>query len=102
MSAESAYNTFKAASGELVDYLLGGSTFNYVGHKACVRKSSLAERREKMHIELGELAREKELAGVRRKTASIGQRGMGHGLAVYPTDLTAQSCLGSNYRIIFA
>ena len=33
-SAESAYNTSKAASRELVDSLLGGSVLNYVGHRA--------------------------------------------------------------------
>ena len=33
LSAESAYNTTKAASGELVDSLLGGSAFNYIGHR---------------------------------------------------------------------
>ena len=32
LSAESAYNTSKADSGELVDSLLGGSALNYVGH----------------------------------------------------------------------
>ena len=31
-SAESAYNTSKAASGELIDSILGGSALNYVGH----------------------------------------------------------------------
>ena len=59
---KSAYNTSKAASGELVDSLLGGSALNYVGHMACVCKTSLAERRTKMHVELGELARQKYLA----------------------------------------
>ena len=34
LSAESAYNTFKAASRELVDSILGGSVLNYVGHRA--------------------------------------------------------------------
>ena len=29
----------------------------------CIRKASFAARREKMHVELGELARQKELAG---------------------------------------
>ena len=33
-SAESAYNTSKAASRELVDSLLGGSALDYVGHRA--------------------------------------------------------------------
>ena len=44
LSAECVYNTSKAASRELVDSLLGGSVFNYVGHRACVRKASLAAR----------------------------------------------------------
>ena len=32
-SAESAYNTSKVASMEMVDSLLGGSVLNYVGHR---------------------------------------------------------------------
>ena len=36
LSEESAYNTSKAASRELVDSLLGGSVLNYGGHMACV------------------------------------------------------------------
>ena len=63
MSADIAYNTFKAASAELVDSLLGGSDINYVRHRACIRMASLAARREKMHVELGELYRKKEPAG---------------------------------------
>ena len=62
MSEESSYNTSKADSGELVDSFLGGFALNYVGHRACVHKASLLERRAKMHVELGELARRKELA----------------------------------------
>ena len=38
--AESAYNTAKAASGELVESLLGGSALNYVGHRACILGAS--------------------------------------------------------------
>ena len=60
---ESAYNTSKAASREVLDSLLGGSDLNWVGHRACVHKASLATRRAKMHVELGEVARWKELAG---------------------------------------
>ena len=63
LSAESVYNTSKAASRELVDSLLGGSALTYVGHRACVRKASLATRRAKMHVDLGDMARQKELAG---------------------------------------
>ena len=63
LSVESAYSTSKAASGELVDSLLGGSALNYVGHRASIRKARLAARCAKMHVELGDLARRKDLAG---------------------------------------
>ena len=63
MSVESAYKNSKADSGELVDSLLGGSGLNYVGHRACVRKSNLAARRANMHVEIGDLARRNQLAG---------------------------------------
>ena len=63
LSAESDYNTFKADRGELVESLLGGSVLNYVGHRAYVHKASLAARRAEMHVELGEVARQKELSG---------------------------------------
>ena len=63
LSVESAYSTSKAASVELVDSLLGGFALNYIGHRACVRKASLEARREKMHVELGELSRQKDLSG---------------------------------------
>ena len=63
LSVEIVYNTCKEASRELVESLLGGSALNYVGHKACIRKTSLAERCAKIHIELQELARRKDLAG---------------------------------------
>ena len=66
-SAESAYNTSKAASGELVDSLLGGSALNYVGHRACVEKASQTSRRTKMSVELGEVLRRKEISGGQEK-----------------------------------
>ena len=44
LSAESAYNTSKAASRELLDFLRGGSVLNYVGHRVCVRKASQTAR----------------------------------------------------------
>ena len=59
LSEESAYNTSKAASRELVESILGGSALNYIGHRACVRKASLAARRANMQVELGEVARRK-------------------------------------------
>ena len=102
LSAESAYNTSKASSGELADSLLGVSALNYVVHRACVRPESLAARREKMHVNLGELARQKDLAGGREKIASIGQQLIGHGLALYPIALTALISIERNSGIIFA
>ena len=62
LSAESAYNTSKAASRELVDSLLGGSVLNYVGHRACVRKASQPARLSKRTVELSELFKQKEQA----------------------------------------
>ena len=62
MSAESAYSTSKVDSVELVDSLLGGSALNYIGHRAWVRQASLAVRCEKMHVKLGEISRQKDLA----------------------------------------
>ena len=52
MSAESAYNTSKAASGELVDSLLGGTALNYVGHRAYVRGESAGARKYPKQIDM--------------------------------------------------
>ena len=61
-SVESAYNTSKADSGELVDSLLGGSALNYLGQRACVSQAIVGDRKDKKHVELVELARLKELS----------------------------------------
>ena len=37
LSSESACNTSKADSKELVYYLLGGYALNYIGNRSCVR-----------------------------------------------------------------
>ena len=63
MSADSAYNTSKVASRELVDSLLGGSVLNYVGHRACIRKASQTARKTNMYVELGEFFSRQELSG---------------------------------------
>ena len=63
MSDESAYNTFKVASRELEDSILGGTAINYVGHRACVHRSRLPAMRERKHVEMADMARQKELAG---------------------------------------
>ena len=83
LSAECAYNTFKAASRELVDSVLGGFVLNYVGHRAGVRKASQTARLHKRTVELANIFDWQEQAGGQDKTASIGQRGMGHGVALY-------------------
>ena len=77
-SAESAYNTSKAASEELVEYLLGGSVLNYVGHRSGVRKSNQTARLSKRSVELSEIFKRQEQARGKEKNPSIGQRGMGH------------------------
>ena len=64
LSVESAYNTSKADSGELVDSLLGGSALNYLGQRACVRRASVGDKKDRKHLDLAELARRKELADV--------------------------------------
>ena len=102
MSADSAYNTSKVASEELLDYLLGGSALNYVGHRAFVHGASAAARREIIHVKLGELARQTDLAGGQKRNRLHRQRSMGHGLALYLTALMARSYLGRNHSIIFA
>ena len=102
LSEESAYNTSKAASGELVYSLLGSSAFKYVGHRACVRWASLAARIERKHVEMVDLDRQKDLAGGQMRIASIVQQGMGHVLVLYPTALTVRSFSGKNSGIIFA
>ena len=52
LSAESAYNTSKTASGELVESLLGGTTLNYIGHRECVRGASAGAKKERKHVKL--------------------------------------------------
>ena len=55
LSVDIAYNTSKLASREQVDSLLRGSSLKYVGHRVCVRRASLSERREKIHVNLGDM-----------------------------------------------
>ena len=51
LSVDSAYRTSKSASGGLVDYILGGSALNHVGHRECVPKSSAGAIKERKHVE---------------------------------------------------
>ena len=67
LSEESAYNTSKSASMELVEYLLGGYVLNCVGHRACVRKASHSERLSKRIAEISELSERQEQDGRKEK-----------------------------------
>ena len=67
----------------MVDSLLGGSVLNYVSHRACVRKARQSARLSKRIVEMSELFERQEQASRQEKTVSIGQKGMGHGLALY-------------------
>ena len=97
MSAESAYNTSKASSGELVDSLLGGSALKYVGHRACIRRSSLAARRERKHVELAELARQKELSGGQERNRLHRATSNGAWLIVVPHRLNGMEFLREEF-----
>ena len=67
LSADSACNASKVVSGELVDSLLGDSALNHVGHRSCVPGASVGARKERKHVELSNMARQKELAGVQER-----------------------------------
>ena len=97
-SADSAYNTSKAASRELVDSLIGGSALNCVGHRTCVRKASLAARHAKMHVELGELARRKELAGGQEKNRLHRETRNGAWLSDVPHRLNGMELYCEEFR----
>ena len=56
LSEDSAYNTSKAVSGELVDSLLGGTALNYVSHREYVRGASAGERKERDYVDMEEMA----------------------------------------------
>ena len=67
LSAESDYNTSKAASRELVDSLIGGSVLNYLGNKACLRKASQMAQLSKRSVELAKIFKRQEQAGGQEK-----------------------------------
>ena len=60
-SAESAYNTSKASSKEMLVSLLGITALNYLGHSTCVRRASAGANKERKYAEMLELARLKDL-----------------------------------------
>ena len=60
---ESTYNNSNAASGKLVESLLGGTALNYVRHMACICRASAGVRKERKHFKMAELPRQNNLAG---------------------------------------
>ena len=67
LSAESAYNTSKAASRELVYSLLGGSVLNYVGHRTFICKARQTVWLSKRSVKLAEIFKRQEQAGGQEK-----------------------------------
>ena len=80
------------------------ASLNYVGHRTCVHKASLAVRKEKMHVELGELASIKELAGGQQRNRFHRATRNGSWLRTVPhrLNVTELSWDGRNSGIIFA
>ena len=98
LSAESAYNTSKTASGELEDSLLGGSTLNYVGHRACIRRARFPARRAMMHVEQDELARRKELSVGQERNRLHRARRNGACLSAVPHCLNGMELSWEEFR----
>ena len=98
MSAESAYNTSTEDSRELVDSLLEGSVLDYIGHRACLRKESIAARRAKMHVELGEIARKKELAGDQERNRIHRATSNGECISAVPHHLNGTELSQEEFR----
>ena len=71
-SADSAYNTYMPACGELVGSLLEVADLNYVGHRECVFGASEGARKEREYSEMAELARQKYLVVGQKVSASTG------------------------------
>ena len=98
LSAECDFNTSKAASRELVDSLLGGYVFNYVGYRVCVHKASRAPRRAKVHINLGKVARRKELAGAQESNCLHRATMLGVWLSALPHRLNITQLSWEEFR----
>ena len=47
--------------------LLGGTVLNYVGHRACVYGDGTGARKERKYVEMAELDKQNDLAGVQEK-----------------------------------
>ena len=98
LSAESAYNTSKAASRELVDSLLGGSVINYVGHRVFVRKASQTARLSKRSVEIAKIFKRQELAGGQEKNHLHRSTRNGAWLSTVPRRLNGTELSREEFR----
>ena len=80
--ADIAYNISKAASGELVDSFLGGTTLNNVCHRVCVHGAIADAIKYQNPVEMAELARQTKLAGVQERNRLHRAKNNEHGLAL--------------------
>ena len=98
MSADTLYNTSKAASGELVDSLLGGTYINYIGHMACVCRASGSSRKERKQMGMAEMARQKELAGGQERNRLHRETRNGVWLSAIPHRLNSTELSQEEFR----
>ena len=81
-----------------MDSLLGGSSLNYVGHRSCIRRASLVERCEKIHIGIGVLPRQKYLAGDQEKNRLYRATRNGAWLSAVPHHLNGTELSQEEFR----
>ena len=84
MLVERAYNTSKADSDVLLGSLLGGTNFNYVSHKGCVRRDSSDGRKQWELAEKEVISRKKELVEGAGLTCSCQAKENGLWLTAIP------------------
>ena len=84
---------------ELVEYLIGSTTLNYVGHRDCVHGTSAGARKERNYADMTELDIRKELRGSQERNLLHRAMRKGRNLALYPIALTVQSYLRRNSGI---
>ena len=73
-----------AACGELLDSLLGGTALNYIGHRACVRGASAGTRKSRKHVEMADLAQQKEIEGGQERKRLYRETRNGEWLSAIP------------------
>ena len=86
-------------------HLYSCNALNYVGHRACVCGASAGARKEKKHVEIAELARQKELAGGQERNRFHRATRKGEWLSAVPHRLNgtelSQKEFWDNIRLIY-